>query len=255
MERKPILSDELTLPEELRTFINNSPLYDSSCSNRAKVIYVEKDCGYFIKIANEGALRREAFLGRWMSSYGLSARINDYFSENGNDYLVTERLRGEDATHKKHLAEPKKLCEILADALRNLHSKDPMFCPIQALLPERENKAELRFDPKYISCMGFTEKELADAFNKKSAILKTDSIIHGDACLPNYILDDFKFSGFVDVGEGGIGDRHIDLFWCVWSLAFNLGTNEYKDYFLSAYGKELIDRERLCAAVAVSSVG
>jgi 2'-5' RNA ligase len=49
-------------------------------------------------------------------------------------------------------------------------------------------------------------------------------------------LNDWVFSGFIDVDCGGIGDRHVDLFWGIWSLFFNLKTDKYRDRFLTHMG-------------------
>jgi kanamycin kinase len=43
----------------------------------------------------------------------------------------------------------------------------------------------------------------------------------------------------------GVGDRHYDLFWGIWTLNYNLKTDKYKDIFLDAYGRSLIDFDRL----------
>ena len=61
-----------------------------------------------------------------------------------------------------------------------------------------------------------------------------------------YFLDqDYRFCGFLDMGRAGVGDRHYDLFWGRWSLAYNLGSDKYGDLFYEAYGNEVIDPERL----------
>lgn len=73
--------------------------------------------------------------------------------------------------------------------------------------------------------------------------LKTDTLLHGDYCLPNIMLDDWRFSGFIDLGNGGVGDRHVDLFWGIWSLQFNLKTDRYRDRFLDVYGLEMVNEE------------
>ena len=44
-------------------------------------------------------------------------------------------------------------------------------------------------------------------------------VMHGDYCLPNLILSDARLSGFIDLGNGGVGDRHCDLYWGLWALA------------------------------------
>ena len=49
------------------------------------------------------------------------------------------------------------------------------------------------------------------------------------------------------LGCGGVGDRHIDIFWGLWTLNFNLGTDRYSDIFLDAYGRDTVDKETLLA--------
>ena len=56
---------------------------------------------------------------------------------------------------------------------------------------------------------------------------------------------DWKVTALIDLGNGGVGDRHVDLYWGAWTLRYNLGTNAYRDRFLDAYGREKISRERL----------
>ena len=85
--------------------------------------------------------------------------------------------------------------------------------------------------------------------------LRNEVLLHGDFCLPNIILHSFRLSGFVDVGNGGVGDRHVDLFWGAWTLAFNLGTDAYRDLFFDAYGRELIDPDRLRTVAAIETFG
>ena len=80
--------------------------------------------------------------------------------------------------------------------------------------------------------------------------MKNDTLLHGDYCLPNILLDDWKFSGFIDLDSGGVGDRHIDLFWGAWTLRFNLHTDAWCDRFLDAYGRDRIEPEILRAIAA-----
>ena len=72
-------------------------------------------------------------------------------------------------------------------------------------------------------------------------MLKNEVLLHGDYCLPNIMLDDWRFSAFIDLGASGVGDRHLDLYWGAWSLAFNLKTDRYRERFYDAYGRDRID--------------
>jgi kanamycin kinase len=65
-------------------------------------------------------------------------------------------------------------------------------------------------------------------------------------------MQDDKLTGFVDLGSGGVGDRHYDVFWGIWTLEYNLKTDIYKDAFLDAYGRQDFapDRLELCRLLA-----
>ena len=85
--------------------------------------------------------------------------------------------------------------------------------------------------------------------------LQGKALLHGDYCLPNIILNDWKFSAFIDVGDGGVGDRHIDLFWGAWTLFFNLKTQAYRERFLDAYGRDQVNEELLKVVAAIAVFG
>jgi kanamycin kinase len=80
-------------------------------------------------------------------------------------------------------------------------------------------------------------------------------LLHGDFCLPNFIMKDWRLSGFIDLGAAGVGDRHIDLFWGAWTLNFNLKTDRYRDIFFDAYGRELISPDALRVIGAAEAFG
>ena len=72
---------------------------------------------------------------------------------------------------------------------------------------------------------------------------KYDTLIHGDFCLPNILVKDNKITGFIDLGDSGIGDPWFDYAWCIWSLEYNLKTNKYTQVLLDKLGIEF-DREK-----------
>ena len=85
--------------------------------------------------------------------------------------------------------------------------------------------------------------------------LECNTLVHGDYCLPNIILDNWRLSAFIDLGNAGVSDRHIDLFWGAWTLEFNLKTDEYRDRFFDAYGRDKIDLSRLSIIAAAEVFG
>jgi kanamycin kinase len=69
------------------------------------------------------------------------------------------------------------------------------------------------------------------------------------------MLCDGRFSGFIDVGNGGLSDRHIDLFWGAWTLEFNLHTDRYRERFFDAYGRDKIESDMLRIVAACEVFG
>lgn len=86
-------------------------------------------------------------------------------------------------------------------------------------------------------------------------LLKKEVLLHGDYCLPNVVLNNWKLSGYIDLDCGGIGDRHIDVVWGIWTLNYNLGTVEYTSRFIDVYGKDIIEFEKLRMIAAMEMIG
>lgn len=181
---------------------------------------------------------------------GLSARVVEYVSAD-NDYMLTKRVLGEDCTFRRFLEQPERLCDIMAERLRWLHSLEIDGCPIKDHTAIYCNTVETNFrngifDPSFLdgSLGRMNARQAFDYFLERKGLLKSDTLLHGDYCLPNIMLnEDFSFSGFIDVGSGGVGDRHVDLFWGAWTLNFNLKTNRYRNRFFDAYGRDLVNDE------------
>lgn len=243
MKRTPIPLPQL--PEGLTEIFSHGQVYDSSCSREAKVIYTDHDGGYFLKRSAEGTLRHEWEMTTYFHGLGLSVEPIKYLTVGGEDLLLTRAGRGEDATDARYLAEPLRLAEWLGTTLRELHTRPCTGCPVQNRTAEYlatvEEGARIgRFDPAYAPVS--TTPALALAEVRAAASSMTSCVLlHGDYCLPNVLLDDWRLSAFIDLGAAGCGDRHIDLFWGAWTLCFNLGTDAYRDRFLDAYGREDID--------------
>lgn len=210
-------------PDELRYIFKDAKVYDSSSNPSATVLY--SDSGYYVKIADKNSLSKEVAMAKAFENNGIGVDMVSYISHE-KDYMVTKSAKGEDCTH--YINNPEKLCKILAETMKYLHSRSIVDVPISP-------------------CMN-TYVDI-----KKASILKADTFIHGDFCLPNIILDDWKFSSFIDLGLAGVGDRHIDIYWALWSLNYNLGTDKYTELFLNLYGKENYSREVLKVVSEVES--
>jgi kanamycin kinase len=261
MKRTLIQIDKTRYPAELQPRLKDAVIYDSSCSPQAKVIFIDKDSGYYLKTSAKGSLKAEAEMTQYFFKKGMAAEVLDYISTE-QDYLLTRRITGEDGTFHAYLAEPKKLCDIWGEALRTLHDTAYKDCPVANrtegyLQTAKKNKLAGIFDRSiFEGRFGDPTPEDAWAYIEQHRhLLKTDTLIHGDYCLPNIMLDHWKFSGFIDLGNAGIGDRHIDLFWGIWTLWFNLKTDRYNDRFLDAYGRTKVDNDLLKLVATIEMFG
>lgn len=261
MKRTLLKKLPVGLPCELARFAEGARIYDSSCSPEARVWFVDKDNGYYLKTCGVGSLKREAEMTAYFHSKGLGTEVLYYFSGDA-DWMLSARVRGEDCTHAQYLDDPKRLCDIIAYELRRLHELDFSDCPIQDRMSEyfalaEENYHTGNYDKSsFPDSFGYRSADEAWAVleNGKSAI-NGRVLLHGDYCLPNIMLEDWKFGKFIDLGNGGVGDRHVDLFWGAWTLWFNLKTDKYRERFFDAYGRDKVDEEKIKIIAAAEVFG
>jgi kanamycin kinase len=259
MLRTPITPDLTAFPDLIRPLLTGANLYDSSCSPQARVFYIEKDGGYFLKRSPKGTLEREALMTRYFHSLGFGAAVLAYESLD-EDWLLTRRVAGEDMTHASVLSDPIRLCDTLAECLRMLHALPADGCPVADhtacyLATAEENYREGLFDPSFADLPDLTPDGAWERVRSQGHLLQNDTLLHGDYCLPNIMLEDWRFRGFIDLGNGGIGDRHVDLFWGAWTLRFNLKTDRYRQRFFDAYGRDRVDPERLALVGIIETFG
>lgn len=247
------------LPEPLQALAQGAAVYDSSCSPQARVLYLERDGGYYLKCADRGHLAQEAQMARYYHAKGLGPAVLEYVSLE-RDWLLTAAVPGADCIAPRYLEDPQRLCDTIARALRQLHETDYTGCPVpdrtgDYLAAVERNRAAGQFEGELPpDSFGFrTADEAYAVFLAGKGALGSKVLLHGDYCLPNIILRDWKLSGFIDVGCGGVGDRHIDLFWGAWTLRWNLKTDRYRNRFFDAYGRDALD-EPLLEVIAAAEV-
>jgi aminoglycoside phosphotransferase len=148
----------------------------------------------------------------WLQGKTLVPKVIGFTTKDGSNALLTEALEGRNlATLSKEWAED-KVIEKLVSALHLFHKTSTQEWP---------------FDKP-----------------KPGGVL-----VHGDACLPNFIFNGDEFSGFIDLGDSKLADIEIDLAAAIWSLQYNLGKGHGSN-FLKKYGykdttEEMVERLRL----------
>lgn len=237
-------------PACLHPFLREARLFDSSCSPQAQVWLIDREDGFFLKSAAAGSLKKEAQMTAFFHQKGLGAEVLGYIQED-RDWLLTRRIPGEDCIYPPYQEDERWLCDTLAELLRRLHDTDPTGCPVnrtaEYVASAQENYRLSNYDQtQFPDNWGYACAE--DAWRvvcEAAPILQNNILLHGDYCLPNIILNNKTFSGFIDLGNGGLGDRHIDIFWGIWSLGFNLKTDRWKDRFLDVYGRDKVEPDLL----------
>lgn len=246
---------------ELRPLLAVSRIYDSSSSRAARVFRLEGRENFYLKTAASGTLATEAEMTHYFWQKRLGPEVVCYL-RGERDWLLTRQLPGEDCLDALYCQNPARLCDTLAQLLRQLHETPCPDCPVPNRCETYRRKAMENhqagiYDEKlFPGEWGFASREEAwKLVCANGGTLRPQVLLHGDYCLPNIILDDWRFSGFIDLDCAGVGDRHIDLFWGVWTLFYNLKTNAYYHRFLDAYGRELVEPELLRTVAAFEVFG
>ena len=185
----------------------------------------------YLKIDGEGKLERSARMQEYFAKNGLSAPLIAYEQAEGKDFLLIGAVAGEYACSERMLAQPERLAALLGETMRMLHETGAEDCPLC--------DANERAMAMYAAEHGGKRHERA------AGLLKQEVLAHGDHCLPNVFFREGRFSGYIDLGDAGLGDRHLDVCCAVWSLGYNTGSGRWRERLLDAYGRDAIDEERL----------
>lgn len=118
----------------------------------------------------------------------------------GTDALLMAAVEGEDLSGLAPVLPPAEIIRRLVLALKTLHLTSVVDCPF--------------------------------ARSQGGTVL-----VHGDACLPNFLYHKDCLSGYIDVGDMRIDTPEVDLSAGVWTLQRNLGPG-YGLAFLREYGIE-----------------
>ena len=125
MKRTPISISPSLFPSLFHPYLEGAQLYDSSCSPDARVYYIDKGNGLFLKTAPKGTLAQEAAMTELYHRLGLAAEVLTYEQADA-DWLLTACVPGEDCIHPQYLDDPKRLSALLGELLRKLHDT-PLF--------------------------------------------------------------------------------------------------------------------------------
>jgi aminoglycoside phosphotransferase len=189
-------------------------------------------------------LGAEAERMAWAAAYTPVPRLLSSGSDVSGRWLVTSPLPGRNAVDPRWLAEPRTAVRAIGAGLRALHEALPVSsCPFSWTAQRRIEQITRAVADGWTGPGAEWHEEyqhlpLERAVEIVAGIPPTDKLVvcHGDACAPNTLLtDDGRWSGHVDLGCLGIGDRWADLAVATWSATWNYGPG-WEDELLRAYG-------------------
>ncbi len=238
--------DKSIFPTRIQAIIGSKPVESDDVGRSGALVAFIGD-ELVLKRADKGKLQNACLMQSFFYKNGLAPEVVLYDSDDF-DYLISRRAEGKSAIDPENMKEPRRLASALGEFLLKIHSLDVSSCPVKNVMDvqlQEYDRAVLRNEGLYEHISNYIKIETIDKAKeivlKSRPLIQSDTVLHGDYCLPNIMLSGFKGKHIIDVGEGGVGDRHFDLFWGLWSLSYNLKTDAYRDDFLSAYGKNRIE--------------
>lgn len=223
-----IPADDVAVPDRVRLLANGAGLTPVWRNGIGGLTFCTDD-GRFIKWGPHDAetsmaveAERLAWAGRWLRV----PRVLSHDTDAAHEWLVTEALDGEGAAAPRWIADPATAVRAVGEGLRALHETLPVHgCPWSWRVPDRIAAAAGRGV--------HVPDDLLDPPPVDRLV-----VCHGDACCPNTLIsDDGRWSGHVDLGMLGVGDRWADIAVAAMSTEWNYGPG-WEGALIDAYGVE-----------------
>lgn len=151
---------------------------------------------FFLKIGT--GLEKERERLDWLRGKLPVPEVIGFNKIGDKEALILSAIEGENLAKLKKIWPAEMVISGLVSVLRRFHAVDVKNCPFGAPGPGKV-------------------------------------LVHGDACLPNFVFKDGTFSGYIDLGDMRVDYPAADLSAAVWSLRHNLGPG-HEINFLNRYG-------------------
>ena len=231
---------DIYLPESIKKLISGKP-YDVDSTGMS---------GSRIMVFDDSVLKIERFrekneetvrMMRWLEGKLPVPRVICYEKNCDYQYLLMSKVQGVMSCNTYYLEHPKELLALLAEALEMFWQVDISDCPRDRNIDIELKEARRRVknhqveaenaEPTTFGTGGFKSLEELLEWLENNRPDYEPVLSHGDFCLPNIFLDHGRISGFIDLGDTGIGDKWRDIALCYRSLKHNFdGTYGGKVY-------------------------
>lgn len=199
-------------PNEIKKYVDDLSFKKDDIGRSGDELYIF-DNKYILKISTDkNRLADEKKRVDFLDKCNIpGSKSICYLEENDKCYYLRTYIDGISLIDKKIISNPELLLDILVEIIKILRSLDNSNCPYKS----KDNIG--------------------------------NDFVHGDLCLPNILVDNnYKFVGFIDLDNSGLGDKWYDYSWLLWSLQYNLKTDIYNKKLLDklnlTFDKEKYDR-------------
>lgn len=187
---------------------------------------------------------------RWLDGRVSAPRVLESLVRDGYRWTLMTRISGEMSCADAYRTDPHRLVRVLASALKSLWDIDSSGCPVDqspaAKLARAQRIVEAGavnmdlVDPETFGENGFSSPDALLQWLQENAPEFEPVLTHGDFCLPNIFLKEWEFSGFLDLGRSGAGDKWTDIAILWRSLRDNFG-GHYGEAVALFHPDELFD--------------
>ncbi len=222
--------DEKKLPDNIAGIIFGKQYTENNIGLSGSRIlmfdeYVLKIEKYRLKDAETVAVMK------WLEGKIPVPRVICHEVEGDTGYTLMSRVKGKMSCDEYYLEHPEETVSLLAKAMKMLWSIDISDCPRDRGIEKELSEAKYRVEHHLVDIENTEPETFGEGrFKDPEELLQwlynhqpeyEPMLSHGDFCLPNIFFDEGKVSGFIDLGDTGIGDRWRDISLCYRSLKHN----------------------------------
>lgn len=222
----------MNLPESIKAHIAEETGHtDQIGMSGSCIVLYEK---YVLKIEDVTPYTAESIAAMdWFSHRIPAPKVIVHEIRDGKSYLLMSRTPGKMSCDPEFLDQPGILLSALAKGMRTLWDTETDGCPRDRTLPHLLAEARFRVEndlvdmdnvePETFGEGGFRDPAALMVWLEENQVPSVPVLTHGDYCLPNIFLENGRFSGFVDTGDAGLGEKWRDIALCYRSLRSNMG--------------------------------
>jgi len=208
----------------------------------------------YLKVAAAGSVEDldvERARLEWLSGRLPVPEVAGWWRNDEASYLLITELPGRTGSDEFWRDDVPALIGQIVEGMGTIHALDITGCPFVGTLAEELAEAERRIANGTLNLPEFLEdsggrspEDIYRELRDRQGEIRETVFTHGDYCLPNVLLRDWRIAGFIDWGNGGVADPNRDLMAMADSIAFNCG-EQWRQPFFDAVDPAIVDHDTI----------